>query len=144
MKQLITTFFLTLVLQTIWAQRDAQTVLSRVALLHRSVFTAKDPDSLRLLLSDQLIYGHTDGHLETRDSLLSRIRPDKGATYTEFDAQTHELYFPNKRTAIVRQAIRANVHSNGQLSRLQINLLMVWVRKRGKWLLELRQAVKTM
>lgn len=125
-----------------FAQRATKKVEQSITQLHQAVFLDKNPEALRPLLSSELIYVHTDGRFETRDSLLQRIHPDKGATYSNFNASTISLRFPNKQTALVKQLVTADVLNNGQTTRLNIYLLMVWVKAGGGWVLEMRQAVK--
>jgi hypothetical protein len=100
----------------------------------------KDKAQLERVLSDALIFGHSDGHTQTKAELIDSVMSGK----TNIDAMefsdTVVRVFGN--SAIVRCRIDLTSSGNGKSSMAHVNVLHVLIRGPQGWQLVARQATK--
>ena len=101
-----------------------------------------DPDSATLsaLLDEKLSYGHSDGHVDTKPELITKI---SSGTYDfiGMDLANFTIVVSGK-LASVRSTLDGKTNDNGKPGEAHLYVLMVWQKKHGSWKLFARQAVK--
>jgi len=115
-------------------------VWSRVEALSKAIFETKDSAALEDLVSKKVTYGHSGGNIEDKASMVKNTIASK-TTYKNslFEKVSVDV---DGKTAIVRHNFRATTVINGTEAPLDINLLQVWKKEKGKWRLWARQAVR--
>jgi hypothetical protein len=138
------TFLLLLVLSTSFsialAQSKEEKVWQRVEALTKAVFETKDSAALDDLVSNKVSYGHSGGNIEDKKTMVHNASASK----TEYKNKNFERVSidVDDETAIVRHIFRATSVENGKESPLDLGILQVWRKEKGKWRLWARQAVK--
>lgn len=141
MKKLILIFALFLLnLTLINAQAvDEMKVSETVATLRQAMIDA-DKTVLAKILHEDLSYGHSSGTIDTKamfiESLVSGNADFKTMNLTE---QTIKIVGKN---AIVRHKLLAETVNKGEASTAKLNVLLIFVKVKNKWVLLARQAAK--
>ena len=127
---------------TLWAQsKDEKALAERTYLLSHTVFGTKDSLTVEDLFAKKATYGHSSGKIETREEAVIAIVQNK-ASYTD-TALTINNIVVNGDVAIVRTAFKAiQTNPGGNAAPLNIHIMLVWVKEKGKWRLMGRQAVR--
>jgi ketosteroid isomerase-like protein len=88
-----------------------------------------DVDAIADLLDDRLIYCHSSGVVDTRESYLSELRK---AEYTyhsvELDTIDHQIVERNQVIVNSVMTVSMTVRSSGQTVSRQIRATSIWVR----------------
>lgn len=122
------------------AQNNADVFLAqRVEQLRLAMLNA-DSMQLDAIAHPLLSYGHSSGALDNRDQFIQKIVSGKSDFVTlEFGAVQSIV---TGKTALVRHALDATTNDNGKPGEVHLQVLLVWVKEKGKWRLLGRQAVK--
>jgi hypothetical protein len=141
MKQVLFILFLFTCLAA-WSQsKDEAEILSQSRLLQKTVFGTKDSVTLNGLFAKTLTYGHSGGKIENREEALHGIITNK-STYTDTSLISYKVML-NDDVAIVRFIMREMETKPGaQPAPLNLAIMLVWTKEKGKWKLFGRQAVK--
>ncbi len=123
-----------------FAQSKEEKVWERVEALTKAVFETKDSNALNDLVSEHVTYGHSGGNLEDKKTMVQKAAASK----TEYKNRNFERVSidVNDKTAIIRHNFRAISIEGGKESPLDLGILQVWKKEKGKWRLWARQAVK--
>lgn len=117
-------------------------VLSRTRLLQYTVFGTKDSLILEDLFAKDATYGHSGGKVETRDEAIRNIVKNK-SVYEKADDIAGYNVTMHDDIAVVRHLFEAVENKDdGSKSKLNLSLMLVWVKEKGKWKLLARQTVK--
>lgn len=115
-------------------------LIKNTYVLSHTVFGTKDSAVLERLFAPQLSYGHSRGKVESRAEALRGII-DNRSVYNDTAVSDIKLIVEHK-TAIVRHRfVATEVKQDGSTAALNFTMILVWVRKGGKWQLLARQAV---
>ena len=99
-----------------------------------------DKSSLDNLTSADLSYGHSSGLLEDKVAFIDVIVSGKN------DFKVMEITDVNVKfsgpVAIVRHKMKADLINNGNPSSVNIGVMQIWQKEKGKWKLVARQAYK--
>ena len=96
--------------------------------------------SLKNIVSENLSYGHSGGHVEGKTEFVEKIVSGKSDFVTiDLTAQTISI---SGKTAIVRHILNAITNDSGKPGNVQLRVLLIWQKKNGRWILLARQAVK--
>ena len=99
-----------------------------------------DKAGLQNITADQLSYGHSSGKVEDKATFIDNIASGKSDFVTiELTNQTISIAGD---AAIVRHALAATTNDGGNPGNVKLNILLVWQKQKGKWVLLARQAVK--
>lgn len=99
-----------------------------------------DSSMLDRLTVAELSYGHSSGHVDTKQDFIGKIISGKSDFVTiELVEQTIAVV---NNTAIVRHKLNATTNDNGKAGEVHLNVLLVWQKQHGDWKLLARQAVK--
>lgn len=100
-----------------------------------------DGDALHRLTAEKLSYGHSSGKVESKAQFIeSLLSGESDFEDIKLADQTVEVA---GNTAIVRHVLSAQTNDRGKGSgTVKLNILLVWVKEKGQWLLLARQAVR--
>ena len=92
---------------------------------------AGDVDALDALISDKLIYLHSSGGRDSKESYLAQLR--SGAiTYQRVAPPEPEVHVAGD-TAVVFGRMNADVVRDGKNLALDYDYLSVWAKENGRW-----------
>jgi hypothetical protein len=99
----------------------------------------QDDATLDGLLSDSMVYVHSTGLLDTKQSFLEHVR-NGPIQYRSFDRSDIEAYAAGDSTVIVRGVAVAGIEFDGKPIELNFRYLAVWVKHSGSWRFEAWQS----
>lgn len=138
MKYLLITCFC-LMSQLAFSQSQMEVITAveklRVAML------AEDHATLRTLTSKDLSYGHSSGQIETQEEFL-KVFETKSQDYQVWDVTDLWVAFHGENLAMVRYNVHGEIANQTNVNKLDLGLLMVWVKEDGSWKLLARQAFR--
>lgn len=135
----ISLFFLISIAVLAQSAGDAQ-VWSRVEALSKAIFETKDSVALLDLVSTRVSYGHSGGNVEDKSTMIQKAVASK-TTYKNSILERVSVDIDGN-TAIVRHNFRATSIENNTETPLNLAILQVWKKEKGKWRIWARQAVK--
>lgn len=133
--------FLTLIggIQSAAAQSaDEAAVAQAVENLRKAMF-ARDADQFKVLVSENVSYGHSAGRIENKQEFIKAAlagQPMKSLTFTD---QTIKITGNN---AVVRNTYNGVRELDGKTVTTKIGVLLVWTKEDGTWRLYARQAFR--
>jgi ketosteroid isomerase-like protein len=99
-----------------------------------------DKVSLEAITANELSYGHSGGSVEDKVAFVEKIASGKSDFVTiQLTDQTVKV---SGKTAVVRHHLSATTNDNGKPGTVELNILLIFQKQHGKWLLLARQAVK--
>ncbi|WP_374166583.1 nuclear transport factor 2 family protein [Arcticibacter sp. MXS-1] len=96
--------------------------------------------ALEAVASKNLSYGHSGGKVEDKATFVESIASGK-SDFVTIDL-TNQTVQVSGNTAIVRHHLAASTNDGGKPGNVSLNILLVFQKQQGKWLLLARQAVK--
>ena len=121
--------------------KQERALVERTYLLSHTVFGTKDSLALEDLFAKKASYGHSGGKIETREEAISAISKGK-SVYTDTAVSNIKVIISDD-VAVVRHLFKAKENkADGTVPPLNLSMMMVWVKEKGKWRLMGRQAVK--
>jgi hypothetical protein len=138
--------YLVLCLLLVVFAADAQSkkerqLIERTYLLSHTVFGTKDSVTLEDLFAKTATYGHSGGKIENREEAVRNIAYNK-SVYTDTTVSNISVIFHDD-VAIVRHTFKATeTKADGKATALNLGLMLIWVKEKGKWRLFGRQAIK--
>jgi ketosteroid isomerase-like protein len=121
--------------------KQEKELVERTYLLSHTVFGTKDSMTVEDLFARKATYGHSSGKIENREEAIAAIVQNK-AVYSDTAVSNMNVVM-NGNVAIVRYQFKAtqkNPDSNA--APLNLHIMQVWVKEKGKWRLMGRQALK--
>jgi ketosteroid isomerase-like protein len=119
--------------------KDETAVANAVEKLRQAMVDGKK-EALESIVSDNLSYGHSGGHVEGKAEFVEKIASGKSDFVTiELKDQTISI---NGKTAIVRHRLNASTNDNGKPAEVHLLILLVFQKDHKEWKLLARQAVK--
>jgi ketosteroid isomerase-like protein len=106
----------------------------------RNAVINADGNVLTKLLADDLSYGHSDGHVEGKKDLISKLA-DGTYDFVTMDL-TEQTIRVSDNVAIVRNKLDGKTNDGGKPNEAHLFVLMVWQKSGAGWKLIARQAVK--
>lgn len=141
MKKVLSIALFSLIFAGGFAQsRDSAQVWSRVEALSKAVFETKDSVALNDLVSTRVTYGHSGGKIEDKPTMVHGAVASK-TTYKNSVLERVSMDVDGN-AAVVRHNFRAISVENGTETPLNLGIIQVWRKERGKWCIWARQAVK--
>lgn len=106
----------------------------------RKAILEKNTSVLNELLSQNLSYGHSDGHLEGKSDFITKIAD---GTYSFLTMElSRQSISETGNVAVVRHELDAKTNDEGKAGEAHLYVLLVWYRFENEWKLIARQAVK--
>ncbi|HMK27023.1 MAG TPA: nuclear transport factor 2 family protein [Chitinophagaceae bacterium] len=140
MKKIISVVFLLMIGMLMNAQnRNENKVAAAVEQLRKAMIDG-NKEELENLVSDQLSYGHSGGHIDDKKEFVEKLTTGK-SDFVTMDLTEQTISISGK-TAIVRHKLSATTNDGGKPGEVHLLVMLVWQQKGGKWILLARQAVK--
>ncbi|MFV0304408.1 MAG: nuclear transport factor 2 family protein [Moheibacter sp.] len=101
----------------------------------------KDTATLSQLLHSDLTLGHSNGWIETKESLLNSL-PTQKVIYTEFIPKNSiEFYLKNNDLVTLRRKVKVIGKYENETFSVDLNILEIWIKKLDHWQLLARQSM---
>jgi uncharacterized protein DUF4440 len=97
--------------------------------------TTRNYDQLTEMLSPTLSYTHSSGVLEGKDKILADLRSGQ-VVYKALRHRDVQVRFPSPDVAILNGASDVTVAIGGKDQDIPLRFTIVYVRKKGVWLME--------
>lgn len=108
----------------------------------RTAVLQADKKQLEELLSNDLSYGHSDGHVEGKNELIQKLS-DGTYQFKTMDITSQEIKLVDN-IAIVRHQLDALTNDENRPGEAHLFVLLIWQRLSANWRLIARQAVKNL
>lgn len=118
---------------------DKQAVEQAVEKLKKGIIDA-DQATLEAITSDQLTYGHSAGLLEDKATFIKAL-VSKESDFVTIDLTDQTISIVDN-TAWVRHKMAGTTNNKNVAGKVNLSVLLVWVKQKGEWKLLARQAVK--
>lgn len=126
---------------TVMAQKkEEQAVTTAVQRLNQAMI---DGNQILLdeLTSKNLSYGHSSGLVENKDAFITAI-VSGASRFTSINLTDQTIAISNS-IAIVRHKLAAATDNKGQEpGRINLGVMQIWQKEKGKWVLVARHATK--
>jgi hypothetical protein len=140
-KKLLLMIWCCLPVAAILAQnKDEQVIANAIRQLSQAMV---DANQIKLdeLTSEKLSYGHSTGLIEDKDAFITAIIDGKSGFIT-IDLTEQSISISNN-VAIVRHHLSADTDNKGQEpGHVNLGVMQVWQKDKGKWLLLARHATR--
>jgi hypothetical protein len=93
------------------------------------------------LASENLIYGHSGGHIDDKKEFVSKIASGK-SDFVTIDLSELAYAVINKKIVVVRQTFKSKTNDGGNPAEILMYVMLVWQKRHGNWKLVARQAAK--
>lgn len=100
----------------------------------------KDSVLLKSVLHDKLVYGHSNGWIEKKQDVINDLF-NGTLTYQKLQQYESQIVFEGN-IACVRNNPDVEVLMNGNVIKLKLHVLQVWIRTGKNWQLLSRQSTK--
>jgi hypothetical protein len=125
----------------VFAQSIEEKVWKRVEELTKAVFETKDSIALEGLVNKYVTYAHSSGVVEDRPTMI-HAAVSSPLKYKNISIERGTINIDGK-TAVLRHNLRGiSVDERGTESPLNLGILQVWKKNKGKWQIWARQAVR--
>lgn len=133
---------LTFINSELYSQKSiTQYEFSFVAELDQALLT-KDLPKLQMILHENLNLGHSNGWIETKESLLKNL-PTSKVSYRQFVPKGNlEIHHQAENLISLRRKITAIGTYEEKEFKVDLNLLEIWIREDENWKLLARQSVE--
>jgi hypothetical protein len=137
-----TIFILLVVLvssSALYAQKDEEAVAKAVETLKQAMLDA-NKQALEKIASDNLTYGHSGGLIEDKAAFVEALVSGK-SDFQSIEISEQKIVITGN-AATVRHKLAGDVTNSGTPSKLNLSVLLVWVKINNEWKLLARQAVR--
>jgi hypothetical protein len=140
MKQTLFIVILLIISQLTFAQsKDELAVSNAVETLKKAMIDA-DKATLETISAEVLSYGHSNGKIEDKKQFVEAIASGE-SDFVTIDLSNQAIKI-SKDIAIVRHRLDAKTNNKGVAGTTKLDVLLIFQKQKGKWLLVARQAVK--
>jgi Domain of unknown function (DUF4440) len=123
-----------------FAQQDTTGIKKAMETLKEAML-AKDTVTLKTLLSKDIIYGHSNGWMQTRQDIFTDFATGKNG-YNKIEHVGNETYIITGDAVTVRSIIQVDGFVNSTNFNMKLQVLQVWQKVKKNWVLIARQSVK--
>lgn len=106
----------------------------------RAAMVDADKQALEKLTADELTYGHSGGYVEDKEEFIEGLVSGK-SDFVSIGLSAQSIRVTGN-TATVRHNLAAVTNDKGMPGSVYLHVLSVWIRRKGRWELLARQAVK--
>ncbi len=100
----------------------------------------KDSVALSNVLADDVSYGHSTGLIQTKAQLIHAVMSGEQMYKTIDPSDMIIRIYDN--TAVITMKSKVNLTMQGKQLDLNMNVLLIWIKKQNDWKLVARQSVK--
>jgi ketosteroid isomerase-like protein len=104
------------------------------------VLVNKDSVTLKQLLADDLVYGHSNGWMQSKRDIINDMFSGK-LEYKKIEAGDAH-YTLNRRAIVVTSLTKVEGAFNGKAFSMSLQVFQVWKKEKHRWILIARQGVK--
>ena len=140
MKKLFGILLLLIVFTGTRSQTKQEAKLTKAVSSLISALEAGDRLALEELSSAALSYGHSNGRVENKIEFIEALA--SGVSDFINIKTSNQTISVTKKNAIVRHRLDAAVVDKGKQGEAHLNILLVFVKEKGRWKLLARQAAK--
>ncbi|WP_246169173.1 nuclear transport factor 2 family protein [Rudanella paleaurantiibacter] len=139
--RLLLSFFMLLSWATVFAQSADEKAVLAAEKARFDAQVAKDYDALGKLLTDDLVYTHSNGNVDGKESFIQSIKDGK-SSYNTIDVKEQKVRVYGN-TAIIngRCDIKMNA-PDGKLTDLRLRYTDVYVKRNGRWQMATWQSLR--
>lgn len=120
--------------------KDEMQVMQAVERLRKAMVDS-DATAMKNLTAPTLSYGHSNGKIDTQTQFIEAI-VNGSSDFESIEISNQTVNF-SKNIATVRHHFEGNLkQKDGSLKPLKIDVLQVWQKQKGEWLLLARQGFK--
>lgn len=130
---------LLLISTVVFAQKADTVSLKKAVTSFNDALVKRDTVQLKKLLDDKLNYGHSNAWIQTKRDIIVDLY-NGTLTYTSISQEQAQI-IQDGNTALVRAVANLDVVMKGKPMQFKLNLMQVWIYKKG-WRLIGRQSVK--
>ncbi len=116
------------------------TELKKATVLLNEALLKKDSSVLMQLLDINIGYGHSNGWIQSKSDVLQDFASGK-ISYTKLEVSDEKFQIQQQAVAI-RNITTVEGVVSGNSFKMSLQVLQVWKRIKGKWVLIARQSVK--
>ena len=111
-------------------------------LMAQSIENQLNPNisALNHILSPDLVYGHSNGHLEDKATFIDNLT-NGNYDFTEISCTDQSIKL-SKHIAVVRHTLKAKTNDKGIPAEINLKILLVWKKEGKNWQLWERQSAK--
>jgi ketosteroid isomerase-like protein len=131
---------LTLCSVHLFAQSKSEKQVAAATEQLRKAMVDGDKAALENLVTEQLSYGHSGGHIDDKKEFVEKLTTGK-SDFVTIDL-TEQTVSVSGKTAIVRHILKAKTNDGGKPGEVNLRVLLVWQKLGSQWKLLARQAVK--
>ena len=117
----------------------AQSIETQVEILRQNMLNP-NISALNLILSPDLVYGHSTGHLEDKATFIDNLT-NGNYDFTEISCTDQSIKL-SKHIAVVRHTLKAKTNDKGIPAEINLKILLVWKKEGKTWQLWERQSAK--
>ena len=136
----LVTILLLFVSVGLFAQKPDSKALNKTISDFDKALVDKDSVVLKHLLGDDLLYGHSNGWVQTRKDIIADLFNGK-LTYKTINTKEESSTIDGS-SAAVRSTAEVDCIMEGKPISLKLKVLQVWIWKNKHWELFARQSVK--
>ena len=119
--------------------KDEKDVAAAVEVLRKAMVDG-DEAVLTKIAAKELTYGHSSGTIEDHATFVSALATGK-SDFVKIDLREQTISFAGN-VALVRHKLSGELTSNGNVTPVNLGVLLVWQKQQGQWKLLARQAFK--
>lgn len=114
-------------------------VIEATEMLRKAMVDA-DKAVLEKITAEELSYGHSSGKVENKNNFIESLTSGK-SDFVQINLSEQQVNVVGS-TALVRHKLQAETNDLGKAGSVNLYILLVWQKQKGKWKLLARQAVK--
>ncbi len=122
------------------AQAQPEKEVAAAVEAFRTAMVSADRAALDNLAAPQLSYGHSSGKIEGKAEFVETIASGK-SDFVSIDLTDDNITVVGN-TAIARHKLAAQTNDGGNPGNVNLGVMLVWQKNKGKWQLLARQAFK--
>lgn len=122
------------------AQSQSEKEVAAAVEALRAAMISADKAVLGNIAAPQLSYGHSSGKIESKNEFVETLASGK-SDFTSIDLAEQSITIAGN-TAIVRHKLAAETNDGGNPGTVNLGVMLVWQKNKGKWQLLARQAFK--
>lgn len=131
---------ITLLGSTAVAQDKSESRIKELVIALNNAIIQTDSAALKLMVWDELSYGHSSGLLQDKTGFIARVMNGPNF-FKQIDVRDQTVSVQGK-TAIVRHIVTARVMNGGVPGELKFGNIMTWQKRHNQWRLLARQGYK--
>lgn len=102
----------------------------------------EDTAKFSTLLSDDLVFGHSNGNIQDKEAFIAEIVSRNPLDYLSVDVENQEITISGKVAVVTHIYLATAENSAKEKVNIRIGNMMIWVKDKSNWKLLARQAYR--